>query len=633
MKKSIILTLIAVATVFTSNAQSVAINTDNSTPDASAILDIKSTDKGLLIPRITQAERNDMATLAQGLLIFNTSSNSFQYYDGLNWVNIAHSGLITGTANKIPRFTGPWGLAPGLMTDNLTGVSINSTNAVADASALFDMTSTDKGILVPRMTMAQRDAIATPAAALLIYQTDFTPGFYYYTGSSWSAIFNSLTGWSTSGNTGTNPANNFLGTKDNQPLVFKLNNFPAGKWDQITANYFIGSGSGQSNTTGTYNVGLGNSTLNFNTSGNNNTAIGGYALFSNTTGYQNTATGLWALKSNTTGSDNTATGMNALKTNITGSDNTATGNYALENNNSGSQNVAVGKEALKSSSTANDNTAIGYQALYANTTGFNNVAVGNSASYSNTDGQDNAAFGKQAMFLNTWGDYNCAFGNASLNHNTIGRENVAIGYSTLSSNANGQGNTALGNYVLNSNISGSYNTAIGFNSDVASSGLLNTTAIGWAASVSQSNSMVFGNNDVTKWGFGVNPGAAQALQVGTSPTNGNGAYLSKGGVWTNVSDRIKKENFTSINGNELLEKIASMPITRWKYKGGDEYHIGPMAQDFYALFGLGEDDKSISTIDPAGIALAGIQELKKENDDLKKLCNDLLIRIEKLEHK
>lgn len=58
-----------------------------------------------------------------------------------------------------------------------------------------------------------------------------------------------------------------------------------------------------------------------------------------------------------------------------------------------------------------------------------------------------------------------------------------------------------------------------------------------------------------------------------------------------------------------------------------------MAQDFYALFNLGNDDKSISTIDPAGIALAGVQQLKKENDELKQMCGMLLKRIEKLENK
>ena len=69
-----------------------------------------------------------------------------------------------------------------------------------------------------------------------------------------------------------------------------------------------------------------------------------------------------------------------------------------------------------------------------------------------------------------------------------------------------------------------------------------------------------------------------------------------------------------------------MPITQWRYIGTNEYHIGPMAQDFKAAFNLGTDDKSISTIDPGGVTLAAIQQLIKENEILRK-------RIEALENR
>ena len=82
-------------------------------------------------------------------------------------------------------------------------------------------------------------------------------------------------------------------------------------------------------------------------------------------------------------------------------------------------------------------------------------------------------------------------------------------------------------------------------------------------------------------------------------TNGNG------GVWTNASDRNLKENIIEVNGAEVLTKINQLPISQWNYKreGVGVKHIGPMAQDFYNLFACGSDDKSISTIDPAGISL------------------------------
>ena len=97
-----------------------------------------------------------------------------------------------------------------------------------------------------------------------------------------------------------------------------------------------------------------------------------------------------------------------------------------------------------------------------------------------------------------------------------------------------------------------------------------------------------------------------------------GAYLSIGGTWVNASDRSEKENFTPVDRAKLLEKLSKLSITRWNYKDEEAstQHIGPMAQDFYALFGLGGDDKSISTIDPAGIALAAIQELYRVTQEL-----------------
>ncbi len=67
-------------------------------------------------------------------------------------------------------------------------VSINTDGNASDGSAMLDVKSTDKGFLPPRMTEAQRDAIASPANGLLIYQTDETPGYYYYTGTNWVGL-------------------------------------------------------------------------------------------------------------------------------------------------------------------------------------------------------------------------------------------------------------------------------------------------------------------------------------------------------------------------------------------------------------------------------------------------------------
>ena len=69
-----------------------------------------------------------------------------------------------------------------------TYAQVGINTETPDASAALDITSTTGGLLVPRMTAAQRDAINPAATGLMIYQTDGTPGFYYYNGSSWSEV-------------------------------------------------------------------------------------------------------------------------------------------------------------------------------------------------------------------------------------------------------------------------------------------------------------------------------------------------------------------------------------------------------------------------------------------------------------
>jgi hypothetical protein len=181
-------------------AQNVAINNTGAAADAKAMLDISSNTKGLLIPRMSQGERDAIVAPPSGLLLYNTSANSFQYFNGTIWNNLTHSGIVNGVPNKVPRFLGIWGLTPGLMTDDGNGVSINNTSAVANASALLDISSTAKGLLIPRMTSAQRMAIGAPATGLLVYDTD-QDTFLFYNGTAWTGLGGSGGGeWSVSGN-------------------------------------------------------------------------------------------------------------------------------------------------------------------------------------------------------------------------------------------------------------------------------------------------------------------------------------------------------------------------------------------------------------------------------------------------
>jgi hypothetical protein len=99
-----------------------------------------------------------------------------------------------------------------------------------------------------------------------------------------------------------------------------------------------------------------------------------------------------------------------------------------------------------------------------------------------------------------------------------------------------------------------------------------------------------------------------------------GVTLAAGAnAWVAVSDSTKKQNIRLVDTRQVLDRVSQLPIKQWSYKSQDPSieHIGPMAQDFWKLFHLGEDSLGISTIDPDGIALAAIQELQKENEELR----------------
>lgn len=116
-----------------------------------------------------------------------------------------------------------------------------------------------------------------------------------------------------------------------------------------------------------------------------------------------------------------------------------------------------------------------------------------------------------------------------------------------------------------------------------------------------------------------------------------GAATCDGNSWLDTSDRNAKDDFSAVDPLEVLAKVAALPMTEWQYKTTPGLtHLGPMAQDFHAAFGLnGSDDKHIATVDEGGVALAAIQGLDaKVNDRVKALeaeNADLKARLEKLE--
>ena len=126
---------------------------------------------------------------------------------------------------------------------------------------------------------------------------------------------------------------------------------------------------------------------------------------------------------------------------------------------------------------------------------------------------------------------------------------------------------------------------------------------------------------------------ANGVNVMKVAANGN---ITTAGTVNGSSDRNVKENFKDISAAQILAKVAALPISEWNYKQDTSAtHIGPMAQDFYAAFAVGPDDKHIAVVDESGVALAAIQglnqKLEARSQELASENAALKSRLEKLE--
>jgi len=268
------------------------------------------------------------------------------------------------------------------------------------------------------------------------------------------------------------------------------------------------------------------------------------------------------------------------------------------------------------------NTANGGRATVGG--GYSNTASGNYATVGG--GFDNTASGVSATvgggFYNTASfDYATVGGGAT---NTASEGGATVG--------GGGGNTASGEY---STIPGGYSdtlTGFGYYSMIFGAGVYVNTGYR-VVFFDGSYSGRLGINRDDRDG-----GISYPIHVGTGTGNGNGAYLTNGGVWTNGSSRNFKENFQTLNSQELLKKISNLPVEAWSFKNSEERHIGPVAEDFIQAFDVGtvkedgnRDNQYLSAEDIAGVALAGVKEMIKENQELKQVIEELRHRIMELE--
>jgi hypothetical protein len=342
-----------------------------SAPDASAVLEVQSTQKGLLIPRMSSTDRDAIASPATGLLIFNSSTGTFQFYTGTGWSSIGLTSVSNAdvAANAAIAFSkldisqsdiqglgaysdytagsglnlnnSEFSIDNTVVTSNYSGsVDIAGTlnsGGTGHSSAILAATSTSKGFLPPRMTAAQRALISGPTEGLLVYQTDGIEGLYAFDGSNW--LHNSQ--WYA--NTATTPS------------VFNLSKPANIDATGASANIGIGSGSLSGLTTGDNNVALGVNALNDVITNGNSTAIG-YGSLSATTGIGNTAIGYTSGSTNVSGSNNTFIGNQANSSTTGLSNATAIGNGAEVTT---SNTIQLGNGSVTNVNTAGGITAGG----------------------------------------------------------------------------------------------------------------------------------------------------------------------------------------------------------------------------------------------------------------------------------
>ena len=148
------------------------------------------------------------------------------------------------------------------------------------------------------------------------------------------------------------------------------------------------------------------------------------------------------------------------------------------------------------------------------------------------------------------------------------------------------------------------------------------------------NFKINGNSEFTISKAGDSPAGASLRVISRGATN---TVIVGGAIgataFNTVSSRARKENFTALDSGEVLARVVDLPLSRWNFKNDPNGtpHLGPMAEDFHAAFGVGADGRHIAVNDLGGVALAAIQGLHAELQTKDQQIEDLLRRVQELE--
>jgi hypothetical protein len=149
------------------------------------------------------------------------------------------------------------------------------------------------------------------------------------------------------------------------------------------------------------------------------------------------------------------------------------------------------------------------------------------------------------------------------------------------------------------------------------------TAMGYRAKAEHQGSFVWGDYTLADVASSTSNEFTVRASGGTRIFSNSGATAGvslapNATAWSVISDRTVKKDFTAVDGREVLEKLAAVPVQSWHYQwesADATPHLGPVAQDFKAAFYPGRDDKSITTLEFDGVALAAIQGLNRKLED------------------
>ena len=251
-----------------------------------------------------------------------------------------------------------------------------------------------------------------------------------------------------------------------------------------------------------------------------------------------------------------------------------------------------------------------------------------------------AAFRAGGVNGTQWDDANVGFYTAAFGYNTIatGLYSLVAGYQSqalqsysialgYTANANGAGAVSIG---YRTTADASYSVAIGHRASTNGK----SGAIVLSDQSSTDSLEASANNQ-----FSLR--AAGGIRLYTNSTKTTGVTMNAGGsAWNVVSDRNRKENFLTVDGEDLLARLRSVPVTTWNYiaEGRQVRHMGPMAQDWHAAFGFNADPLTINQGDFDGVNLAAVKALDARTQaqqarisTLERENADLRARLERIE--